>query len=468
MKREKKLARNTIIYGIGVFGTKFITFLLLPLYTFYLSIEDYGRYDIIITSIGLIALIITMQLESGVYRFLLDCNSKDEIKKVISNSFFIVALNLVIFNFVYIVFFNYYNDFNFKYAILFQINFIVIATFFAQIARGLKYNMLYSINGIIITIVTIVTNIICLVFLKMGLVSLLYASTLANVISILYLNRKIHIFSYLNLKFRDKKIKNNILKYSLPLIPNAISWWFMNVSDRYMLNEYMGNSANGLYAIANKLPSIIMLVNYIFYLAWQESAITEYGSEDKKDYYTKMFNSYVKFQCSSLIVLLAFTPILFKIMVDAKFYEAYKYVPFLYMGSLFYGFSSFYGVIYDGSKNSKGAAYTAVVGAIFNIIFNIIMIPKWGIQAASFSTMISFFIMWILRIIDTSKYVKIIINLKQLVGLSIVVTAFIVLYYENNIIIQGGTIVLSMIIFYLINKQLILAGFKKFKSKIAK
>ena len=466
MKREEKLAKNTIIYGIGVFGTKFITFLLLPLYTYYLSIEDYGRYDIIITSIGLIALIITMQLECGVYRFLLDCKNKNEIKKVISNSFFIVVLNLIVFNLGYVVIFNYFSSLSFKYIILFQINFLIIATFLAQIARGLKYNMVYSINGIIITIVTIATNIICLVFLKLGLVSLLYAGTISNIISILYLNRKIKIFSYLDLKFRDKKIKNNILKYSIPLIPNAICWWFMNVSDRYLLNEYMGNSANGLYAIANKLPSIIMLVNYIFYLAWQESAITEYESKDTKKYYTKMFNSYVKFQCSSLIVLLAFTPILFKIMVDAKFYEAYKYVPFLYMGSLFYGFSSFYGVIYDGSKNSKGAAYTAIVGAVFNIVINIIMIPKWGIQAAAFSTMISFLIMWILRIIDTKQYVKISINIKQLVILTIGLILFIILYYQSNIIIQGGTIIFSLLIFYLINKQLILKIFKNLKSKL--
>lgn len=457
MKREKILAKNTLIFALGTFGTKFISFLLLPLYTYSLTTNDYGIYDLITTFVTLLVPIVTAQLDNGIYRFLLDCTSDSEIEEVISSSFFTVLFNLIIFNLCYILFVNLFIKFNFKYIILIQINVTIISGIFAQTARGLKYNIIYAMNGIISTIVIIFSNIIFLYYFKLGINALIFSNILANVISIIYLNYKVKISSFIKYNSKLKRLQIDMLKFSIPLISNTISWWIMNVSDRFIINKYMGTSANGIYAVSNKLPSIVVMINYIFYLAWQESAITEYKSEDKSKFYTTMFKVYMTLQFTAVIILISYTPLMLKILVSSKFYEAYKYTPYLYMGALFYGFSSFYGVIYDGAKDTKSAAYTAIIGALFNVVFNIFMIPKWGIQAASFSTMIAFLIMWLLRAYNTQKYIKISIEKKKIVLFTCFSTIFIILYYKNNIMITVFEDIISVIIFILYNKIILIS-----------
>lgn len=465
MKREKKLIKNVLIFAIGTFGTKFLSFILLPLYTYYLSTKEYGFFDLITTTITLVIPIITIMLDNGVYRFLLDSNDENTKKEIISTSFFTVMTNLLVSSILFIVIFNTYLDLNFKYAILFQIIFTIISNMFLQIVRGLRRNIIYSINGVLVTLVTIITNIICLKYFKFGVGSLIYSNIFANIVSIIYLTYKVKIFTYLKFNLINKVLNRNMIKYSIPLIPNAISWWVMNVSDRFIINKYMDVSANGIYAIANKLPAILTLVNFVFYLAWQESAITSYKSKDKNVFYTNMFQNYMKIQFGSIIMLLGFTHLILKFMIDPKFYEAYKYIPFLYIGTLFYSFSSFYGVFYDSSKNTIGSSITSIVGALFNIMFNIIMLPKYGLQAASISTAVSFFIMWIIRVINTKKYVTVKLNYTILSICFIFLTVFTILYYSTNQIIHLLLMITSVIIFSILNKKLILQFYKLFKQK---
>lgn len=454
MSKEKTLVKNTIIYAIGNFGSKMLSFILLPFYTYYLSTNDYGYFDLITTTIMLLLPIITFEIYDGLYRYLLDSKNDVETSNVISNSFFIVIRNLVIFIIVYIIFIQF-KSFRYQYLILFQIVLNILAAFCTQISRGIRRNIEYSISGILSTLIILTSNIIFITVMNLKVGSLIISNILAYVVVIIYLEVRLKIHKYLKIKLSDKIIKKRLVLYSIPLIPNLISWWFMNVSDRYFLAFYKGIEANGIYAISNKFPSILIMLNSIFSLAWQESAITEYNSKDRNKFYTKMFNVLISIEFTSVIILLAFTKFIMEFMVNDKFSSAWIYVPFLYMGTIFNSFSSFYGTGYMSSKDTIGAFYTSVIGGVANVIINIILIPVIGIQGASVATMISFLLMWLTRLWQTRKYFKIDINLKKLILLSGFSILFIVSYYINNKILEIIMMVLSIIILFVFNKNLI-------------
>lgn len=452
MSREGVLVKNTIIYSLGNFGSKILSFLLLPFYTYYLSTNDYGKFELISTTVLLLAPIITFQIYDGLYRYLLDSKSKEEASNIISNSFFITMRNMIIFNLLYLIIIQF-KSFSYEYLILLQIDFSILSGLWAQIARGLKKNVEYSLSGIIATIVILISNILFITVMNLRVGALIISNTLSFIFIIIYLEGKLKIRRYIKLKFHSKIIKRKLVAFSLPLIPNVISWWFMNVSDRYFLAFYKGITANGIYAISNKFPSILIMLNSIFYLAWQESAISEYEAKDRNDFYTRMFNILMNLEFTGVIGLLAFTKFIMKFMVNAKFQSAWAFIPFLYMGTIFNSFSSFYGTGYLSSKDTIGAFYTSFIGGIVNVILNVILIPIIGIQGASFSTMIAFLVMWITRLYQTRKYFKININFKSLILLSLLSIIFIFLYYRSGKLVEGIMMISSIIIFFEFNKS---------------
>lgn len=463
--REKLLLKNTIIYAIGNFGSKLLSFLLLPLYTYYLSTNEYGYFDIITTTIILCVPIISFQISDGIYRFLLDCKNDNEKTNIITNTLSILLVNIIIFSILYFIFIQF-KDFQYKYIIFIQILVTIIYNVWSQIARGLKKNTEYSIAGVLITFFTVLLNLILLKIFNLKVSALILSYIISYTICIIYLERNIKVLSNINFGFRNKKYMKQLCLYSIPLIPNAVGWWIMSVSDRYILTYYQGVASNGIYAIANKLPSIIMLINGFFSLAWQDSSILEYESSDKNKYYTKTFNYYMKIQFTILIILLAFTKFILKYLVDLKFYSAWTYVPFLYIATVFTAFSVFYGAGYLSSRDTKGAFTTTIFSAIVNFVVNILTIPYIGIQGASLSTMISCIVLWLVRVKQTKKYFNISINMFNLISLVIITIIYTCLYYFNNKYIEVSLMFFSIMIFIFYNKSILYNMKKIMISKI--
>lgn len=455
MGREKTLVKNSIIYLIGNFGSKFLGILIIPLYTHYLNTEQFGYFDLVTSYITLLLPLVTFQITDALYRYLLDSNDRLESSKIITNSFYIMLRNLIILNLLLVVIFQFV-DLNYKYLFLLQLDTLVIYTIWIQTARGLKENILYSVSGVIFTIVSLVSNLFFIIYMRMEVEGLIYSNILASTVTFIYVEYKLRLSKYFSFKYLSKDYNGKLIKFSLPLIPNIISWWVMNVSDRTLLNHYVGMDANGLYAIANKFPSILLMLNTIFSLAWQESVITEAKSKGNNEFYTKMFNYYVIFQFTGVIIFLSMTKFLMQFLVDESYFISWKYIPFLYLATIFSGFSSFYGASYLSSEKTMGSFYTSVIGAVVNLIFNIALIPVIGIQGASVSTMLAFLMMWGARMYDTRKYFKIQIDIKTLVELSVLTTVYVFLYYYENTILQIVLFVLALTIFAFYNKMLLL------------
>jgi len=447
LNQYKSLIKNSFLFAIGSIGSKAISFFMLPLYTRMLTTSDYGQLDVLQTTISLLIPLITFQAIEAVFRYSVDMRENKSASSVLMNGILLCLFGMLISLLLFPVFariepFSTY--LLFFYLILF---FSMMNGVLKQFVRGLGKIKIFVVSDLAYTASFVTFNIIFLVNLRMGLRGYFLSMVLAHLVAIIVLIIFGNVFKYLNLKSFNKKLLKTMLIYSIPLIPNGLMWWVMNVSDRYMLTYFLGFDATGIYSVSYKFPSLITLMNSIFFMAWQLSAMQEYGKEGYDNFYKNIFGVLSSFLLLiTAVVLLILKPLMSVFVADA-FYESWKYVPLLLAGTVFQAFSSFFGTNYTASKKTKGAFTTSVYGAIVNIGINLLLIPIWGIQAAAFSTMLAYLTMWLLRLFDTKKFVKIKIDWKSLI-FSIVLI---------GIQILGLYTITNTITFFIVETILILA-----------
>ena len=468
MNKKKQLAKNTLIIFFGRVCTQLISYFLLPLYTAYLATSEYGLVDLVQTYITLLVPIVTLELEMSVFRYLIDVRGKEKDTKVLmSNNFFILGISLSSFTLLYLIITSFV-VIPFRFLILFDAIVCVLSGNFLQIARGFGRTVDFSISCILTGITTILSNIVMICYLHRGAEGMIFSMALANFICALYLFIRIKMYHYIDFSLVDKKLIKDMNRYSIPLIPNGVSWWIVNASDRSIIAFVLGAGANGLYAISNKFPTIISSLTGVFNLSWSESAALHIDSPDRDEFFSDITNTVIKLFTSMGAGMIACMPFLFPLFINVKYQEAYQYIPFLVLGTVFNVAICLYSQVYLAKKLSKQVASTAILGAIINIVINVLFIKKIGLYAAALSTAISYFVMMIYRHIDLKKYIHITLEKGLALKTIILFTFAITLYYQNKLYLNILNLMVVSIYAVLINKKILLSSYHVVIDKILK
>ncbi len=460
-----ELIKNTIIIFLGKFCTQFISLILLILYTFYLSTEEYGTIDLIQTYILLLVPIISMRLDSMFFRFLVNERKNEERKKkVISNGCFLTILLLIIFSIIYAIICQYINIPYNKY-IYFNILVVVISNNLMQLLRGIGDNIGYAISCIIVGVINIIGTLILFIGLKMRGEAILLATIISNFMCSIFIIFRGKIYKYINGNI-DKKEMLKMLKYTLPMIPDGLSWWIVNVSDRMMIKFFINASANGIYAVASKFSNILSSIFSIINLSWQESASININSPDRDEFFSKIFNNIMKITISVCIEIMASMFIIFKFFIDNSYENAYQYITILLVANIINALTILQGGVLVAKMDTKSSAISTMFGALVNIILNYLFISKFKLYMAAISTLISYVVIAIIRQINIRKYVKIKYNLKMYFKLFSLLIFTIIIYYVKIVYVQ--ILYLLFITLYLvwINKEYIMQILKKVFSKL--
>lgn len=409
MDKYKKLASNTIIFAIGTFSSKILSFLLMPFVTRMMTSGDYGSADLVQQTVNVLIPIVTLQVNSAALRFSLDkAKNKSDV--------FTVGVRTTFAGFVVFLFLAYpislikINDFSLgDYIILIYVFVLVsgLRQLCQQFVRGSGHVKLFAVDGIIATATTLLFTFLFLGVFKWGVTGYIAAIIASDACSILFYTVTAKLHRYLSRRLLEKGIAGQMLKYCVPLIPTVILWWIINVSDRYMITYFIGSSANGLYTAASKIPNFVVLFAQIFIDAWQLSAVDEYESKGRAEFFTKVFRVYSGgvFAVASALVL--FCQLLTRMLVAPSYYESWNYVPVLIIATTYSCIVNFLASIYMAEKKSFMSLLTAMTGTVTNVVFNLILIPKMGATGAAVSTVMAFVVVFITRVIDTRKYVKI-------------------------------------------------------------
>ena len=373
MGNYKYLAKNIGVLALSNFATKLLSFFLVPLYTSILTTEEYGTYDLFATTVYLLVPILTLNIQDATIRFSLDKNY--EKKDIISISLDIFGKGLVILLVFSVVnhvanLFPIFNDYLLVFVLMYIFQALVgIMTAFA---RGCEKITEISIASVLGSIVFIGLNILFLVFFRLGLMGYFLSSILGNLSQVLYLTRVTQTWRYFRFRGINKDTEGSMLKYSCPLIANTVAWWITNASDRYVVMWLCGTAANGIYSVAYKIPSILNILQSIFTQAWTLSAVKEFDPEDKDGFFSNMYNGFnclMVLACSFLILSDKFFA---RILYAKDFYNAWEYVPFLLISIVFGATAGYIGGIFSALKEAKMLAQSTTIGAVVNIILNIV------------------------------------------------------------------------------------------------
>lgn len=434
MTKNKVLAKNTIILAIGQFIPKLIAMITLPIITKAFSTEEYGIYDLIISFASLMLPLMTLLVQQAVFRFLINEKEEKHKKYITTSILFVIIFSLVILGIVIIA--GNISHKNLELLILAMILYFCESFYdlIGQIARGYGKNLIYSIAVILYSVCNMILLIGATLTNWVNIKSVLLILSIAYLSATMFLLFRLKLYRMFKIKEFSINALKEMLKYSVPIIPSSIALWIVSLSDRLIITYFLGASYNGIYAAASKIPNLLVTFYNAFNLAWTELAARSIDEEDSCQYYSKLINTLCTFCFGALIALIAISPLLFDLLIDNKFDSGRFQMPILFLGVVSSCLVSFYGGLYVALKKTKQVGISSIVGAVLNALINIIFIKKIGLYAASISTVISFVVILIYRIVEMKKYIDIKYKKLNILCGSVFLIAIIFNYY------MGGTI----------------------------
>lgn len=453
-EKYKDLTKNTLLFTISSFIPKIIGFILVPIYTSFLSTTDYGIFDLLNSTVYLLVPIVTLSIGNAVLRFTLD--KRYEQKDCLNISMRIIVMDILILSLLTILQFTTHIVSVEDDIVLFFDALMILESFydvFVSYCKGKEKVNIITLASIVNSLLTMSLNILFIVVLNIGLTGLL----LANVIGISIADLICFIFGgiYKDLsKNFSKKQMRVMLKYSIPMVFGTTAWWINNASDRYIISLIAGVAISGIYAVASKIPAIIFMAQNVFSQAWSISAIKEYDENDGDGFVGRTFSllsSILCIVCSLVIVLnIPLSTLLFK----NDFFIAWKYVPLLSVSVAIDGLALFVGGLFFAVKNTKARATATIMGALVNTILNLVLIPVIGAFGAAIATVVGFLVGYVYSRIKIKKYIRIKTNfLLADASLILLIIQAILAYFGNQLIIVQVLVCIS--IFIINNKNIL-------------
>ncbi len=403
--RSSKMMKDMGIYAIGNLGSKVITFLMVPLYTYYVeNTADFGYYDLCLTVVFLLMPLTTLQLRDGAFRFLIDSSSEESRKKVVTTTYKTLGATFLLSTLVTV---GISSIFDVKYvwyvwALLVSMS---VQEVVAQVFRGLGHNKAFVSVGILSAFFIGLFSLMFVVWLRMGIEGVFIANIFARFAAIGLVELKIQTLRHLFSVHTDiRPTAHAILKYSLPLLPGAFCWWLTGSSDRWFIQKYLGLEINGVYAVAVRFVSILQTLAFIFYQAWQETAILQYHSADRNKFFSQVLNSYIFIICILFVGFCFTLKMCYGWLVEANYQGSLPYLFPLAISTSLFAIVAYFDMGYQCAKDTKRTLPAIVLSAAVNVTLNFTLIRPFGVFGVAFTLIITYLVLVVYRWFDSKRY----------------------------------------------------------------
>lgn len=406
MSKSKYLKKNLLLFTIGSLFPKFISFFLVPFYTGILTTAEYGLIDIVNTTVGLCLPIFTLNVSGAVMRFTLE--DKDN-KEYFDISFFIICCANILVGGLLLAS-GLISGIKYIHELRIWIFLVFITNSFYDLyqyyLRAIDKTKLMIIASCLNSFLVVILNILTLAIFKWGMKGYLVSGVISTTCALMVMISGTSLaFPKIPDCISVNTTGKQLLKYSIPTVFTALAWWINSSLDRYFVTSICGESQNGVYSIAYKIPNILGIFQNIFVQAWTLSAIVDFDKDDRDGFFGKtydIYNSLMVITCSGLILS---NRILSGFLYSKEFYEAWRYVPLLLVSSLFSALNGYIGSIFSAVKETKVTAYSTIISAMVNIVLNMRLIPRYGVTGAAVATLIAYLAAWIMRFAISRKYI---------------------------------------------------------------
>lgn len=401
--RIGSLVSDTLIYGVFTIVGRFLTFLLNPIYTNYLSPSENGNLQNLFAIFAFIMIIYSLGMESAFFRFY----KKDDLeysRKVFSHPFLFIAFMAGIISIIVFIipgpFANMLIDDMPNKDYLIRLSVFIPLT---DSMMTLPYSLLrmtrrakkFAMTRFILIIIAVSLNLIFLIFFRMGFQAVIWAQVITNVIGVLMFTPEIK--KYLVFTF-DKQLFKDMMSFGLPTVPAALSAIILQVADRPILKALTNSSEVAMYSINYKLGIPMMLFVSVFEYAWKPFYLSHFEDKDAKQLFARIL-IYFSFACSLMFLGTGlFIPFLVKMpfiggrFINPLYWSGLGIVPIILGGYFFNGLFNNFAVGFQIKK--KTAYFPLAVGAaaLVNVIMNFALIPSTKIWGAAWATLVAYLV----------------------------------------------------------------------------
>lgn len=403
--RYKSLLKDTLIFALGNMGTKLILFLMVPLYTNYMSDAEYGIADLVFTIAQLIAPFLSMVIFDAVIRFGLSDHERKE--DVLLVGVIVWGISIVLGLFLTPAIGLYKSMGDWKWYLYIYVIFNIADSIGYCYLKAKGKNKAYALLSILQTALMAGLNVYFLVYRSMGIRGYLLAYIISEAFADICLFITGNIAVDLKKAHFDRNLFKRMILFSSPLILNNVSWWVIQSSDKVMVEAMVSAAALGIYTAAAKIPALINVMASIFQQAWGISVVKEYESSNDRDYYATVLRYLFLFISGACIFFVAIMKVFMNLYVGEDFIEAWHYVPLLLVSAVCSGIAGYFGSMYSALKKSVNNMLSTATAAAVNIMVNFLLIPSMGIWGAVIGTLVAYITIAFVRLFDVKRFVQI-------------------------------------------------------------
>ena len=455
MAGKNELGKNTLLLAAGTIMTKGISFVMVPFFSRWLSTEDYGTFDVLCTYVTLLIPIISLATNEALFRFSVEANEDEDKSYYITNCLFIFTANMIVFSIVAMI--------------LRQTMNWILAPYFCFLLLGEVYNMylrgylraikrldVYSYSNAISTIFIAIVTTIFIKVIGLQLEGILLGYACGYIVGDLIIVVWTKLWRFILPQNISINGMRELVRYSYALIPNNMAWWFINVSDRTVINYFLGAASNGIYAIAYKIPNILSSVFGVFSVSWQQSAVEALNDTDRDKYYNYVYNQMTIVLLSLCCGILSLNSWFFNYIFDYKYVLGYLYTPILISGTVMLTISQFFGGIQISMKQPKENGITTITGAVSNLIIHLFLVNFIGLFAAAISTLVSQTIVCFMRKMRLNKIMKLNYTKSTRFYFGLYIYFLIASYFINNLYFNIVNVIFAFIVMAWANKKYVI------------
>ena len=435
--RSSKFIKDIGVYAIGNIGSKIITFLMVPLYTYFVhDTSDFGYYDLCLTVCMLLIPFVTLQLRDGSFRFLLDCDDDTQRKRIVTfvSTTLLTTMSIAILVALISSLFTPVQHIGYVVGLLIAMS---LQEVYSQVFRGLGNNRAFVTVGILSALGIGVFSIIFVAGMGWGIRGIFLANILARIVALLIVESKVRLISrHTRWHINTRKVARDIIRYTLPLMPGSLCWWLTGSSDRLFISHFLGLDVNGVYAVAVRFTSIIYTLAIIFYQAWQETAILQYHSPDRNRFFSKMLNSYIFLLALIFIGYVFALKVNYSWLVAREYRESLNFIYPLGLSAVVFAVAAFFDMGYQCALDTKRTLPAIVLAAIVNVTLNFLLIKPLGVYGVITTQLISYLVLVIYRWYDMKRYFVLKIEPRSAIPVAAMLLCSIPFYYSHSMVVD--------------------------------
>ena len=444
--RGSKFMKDIGVYAIGNIGSKLITFLMVPMYTYFVhDTSDFGYYDICLAVCLLLIPFVTLQLRDGAFRFLLDCDSDTQRKRIVTfvSRTMVSTMSLTLVIAGAMALFTNIQYLGYAVGLLIAMS---LQEVYSQVFRGLGNNRAFVAVGILSALGIGVFSILFVAGLGWGIKGIFLANIIARILALIVVEARVRLITcHTSWKIDSRQVAHDIIRYTLPLLPGSLCWWLTGSSDRLFISHFLGLDVNGVYAVAIRFTGIIYTLAIIFYQAWQETAILQYNSPDRDSFFSKMFNSYIFLLAGILVGYVFMLKVNYGWLVASEYRESLNFIYPLGLSAVIFAIAAFFDMGYQCAKDTKRTLPAIVLAAIVNVALNFTLIKPLGVYGVILTLLVTYLVLVIYRWHDMRRYFVLKINRRTLVPIAIILLSAIPFYYCHNTLLDITFMLIALV-----------------------